>query len=284
MALERGLWSRNSLIDCENGSWKIGYRTLHDSHAYGTLSFDDVIAKSSNIGAAKIAMRLGVGGLHETVTAFGFGSQTEINLPGEVRGLVRPRRVWTQDSIYSIAMGHEIGVTPIQLVAAYAAVVNGGVLYRPKVVARIVNENGEELYALHPQALRRVISEQTSQKMREILARVVQPGGTGTKAFCAEWAIGGKTGTTKKIDPITRTYSNTLYVGSFCGFAPAENPRLVCLITVDEPHKGTGYYGGTVACPGVREVLRKGLSVLNVPPRNADAQKKAVADARKPEH
>jgi cell division protein FtsI/penicillin-binding protein 2 len=112
----------------------------------------------------------------------------------------------------------------------------------------------------------------------------VAPGGTGLKAFMAEYPSGGKTGTTKKLDPRTHTYSDTLYIGSFVGFAPADNPRVVCLVTVDEPRKGKGYYGGTVACPAVREVLRKSLTVLNVPPRTADEQKKALADARRPEH
>jgi cell division protein FtsI/penicillin-binding protein 2 len=125
-----------------------------------------------------------------------------------------------------------------------------------------------------------VLSEQTSAQMREILKRVVMPGGTGFKAFSAEWPIGGKTGTTRKIDPDTKTYSTSLYIGSFCGFAPADNPRLLCLVTVDEPHKSAGYYGATVACPAVREVLRKGLTVLNVPPRSADEQKKAIAEVR----
>lgn len=281
MALEKKLWRRNELIDCENGAWPLGYRVLHDSHAYGLLNFDDVIAKSSNIGAAKIGLRLGQTGLYETVKAFGFGEATGVNLPGEVRGKVRSRKVWSNDSMYSVAMGHEIGVTPLQLVAAYAAVVNGGVLYRPKIVQRVVNEQGEELYNLHPQPMRRVISEQTSAQMREVLTRVVQPGGTGMKAFSTEWIIGGKTGTTKKIDPVTKTYSSKDYIGSFCGFAPAHNPRLVCLVTVDEPHKGTGYYGGTVACPAVREVLRKGLSVLNVPPRSADEQKKTILEVKR---
>lgn len=280
MALERKLWKRTEMIDCEDGHWTIGYRTLHDAHRYGLLSFDDVIAKSSNIGAAKIALRLGVSGLYETVRTFGFGDITCVNLPGEAHGRVRPRKVWTNDSLYSVAMGHEVCVTPLQLAAAYASVVNGGVLYRPKVVQRIVNDKGEELYSLHAQPVRRVISEQTSQQMREILTRVVQPGGTGLKAFCSEWPIGGKTGTTKKIDPATKTYSTTLYVGSFCGFAPADNPRLVCLVTVDEPKKGSGYYGATVACPAVRDVLRKGLTTLNVPPRSADEQKKAIADVK----
>lgn len=280
MALERRLWHRNEMIGCENGAWRVGYRTLHDAHAYGLLSFDDVIAKSSNIGAAKIALRLGPHGLYDTVRAFGFGDETGINLPGEENGKVRARKLWTNDSVYSVAMGHEIGVTPLQLITAYAAVVNGGVLYRPKIVQRILNDKGEELYTLHPQPVRRVISEETSRQMREILTRVVMPGGTGFKAFSAEWPIGGKTGTTKKLDPVTRTFSNTLYIGSFCGFAPADSPRVLCLITVDEPRKGLGYYGATVACPAVREVLRKALTVLNVPPRSADEQRKVIAEVK----
>jgi cell division protein FtsI (penicillin-binding protein 3) len=281
MVLEKKLWKRSETINCENGAWHLlSGRVLHDSHAYGMLSFDDFIAKSSNIGAAKTAMRLGLHGLYETVRAFGFGDPTGIKFPGERRYGVRPRAKWTNDSLYSVAMGQEICVTPLQLATAYAAVVNGGMLLRPKIVQRVTDENGAELYALRPQPLRRVISEQTSQQMREILARVVMPGGTGARAFCAEWQIGGKTGTAQKVDPLTHHYSNQLYVGSFCGFAPVDHPRLVCLITVDEPHKGIGYYGGTVACPGVREVLKKGLTVLNVPPRSADEQKKAIAEAK----
>ncbi len=280
VALERKLWRRTEMLDCENGAWHLGWRTLHDAHAYGILSFDDVIAKSSNIGAAKIASRLGLNGLWDVVNLYGFGHPTGIKFPGERAYGVRPRKKWSNDSLYSVGMGQEICVTPLQLATAYSAVVNGGILYRPKIVQRITNEGGDELYALHPQSVRRVISEQTSAQMRQVLARVVQPGGTGMRAFCAEWQIGGKTGTAQKVDPVTHKYSNSMYVGSFCGFAPVDNPRLVCLITVDEPHKGIGYYGGTVACPGVREVLRKGMTVLNVPPRSADEQKKAIADAK----
>ena len=276
VALERNLWRRNEMIFCENGAWRLPQRTLHDSHALGWLSYDEVISKSSNIGAAKICQRIGYPAMYDIVRDFGFGDPTGIGFPGESRGMVRPREKWSHDSLYSVAMGHEIGVTPLQMVAAYSAVINGGTLYRPKVVQRVANENGEDIYALKPQPVRRVLSERTSREMRDILAKVVLPGGTGTKAFLPEWAVGGKTGTTKKIDPATHTYSSTLYIGSFCGFAPVDNPRLVCLVTVDEPRKGRGYYGGTVACPAVREMLRKGLTVLNVPPRSADEQEKAI--------
>jgi len=276
MALERNLWRRSEMIFCENGAWRLPQRTLHDSHALGTLSYDDVIAKSSNIGAAKICQRFGFQAMYDIVHDFGFGDPTGIGFPGESKGMVRAREKWSHDSLYSVAMGHEIGVTPLQLITAYSAVVNGGTLYRPKIVQRVANEKGDEIYSLKPQSVRKVLSEKTSREMREILQKVVLPGGTGTKAFMPEWSVGGKTGTTKKIDPATKTYSSTLYIGSFCGFAPVENPRLVCLVTVDEPRKGRGYYGGTVACPAVREMLRKGLTVLNVAPRSADEQEKAI--------
>jgi cell division protein FtsI (penicillin-binding protein 3) len=282
LCLEQRVARPNEMFDCHNGAWNLGYRTLHDSHAYGLLSFVGIIVKSSNIGAAQLAARLGIDRFYDGLRAFGFGEKTRINLTGERRGLLHSKNKWRRDSLYSIGMGHEVAVTPLQIVAGFAAVVNGGILYRPKIVQRIVNEGGEELYTLHPQAVRRVISEQTSRQMRGILAQVVKPGGTGTKAFCPEYEIGGKTGTTKKIDPATGSYSSTLYIGSFCGFAPVDNPRVACLVTVDEPHKGTGYYGGTVACPAAREVIRKTLTVLNVPPRTADEQKKAIEESKRP--
>ena len=277
MALERNRWKRTDPIFCENGAWRLGERTLHDSHAYGTLTFDEVISKSSNIGAAKICTHFSLAEMYDIVSNFGFGQPTGMHFPGESRGMVRQKQKWTNDSRYSVAMGHEIGVTPIQLITAYAAVVNGGVLLRPQLVKSAADEHGKEVYRLQPRPVRRVISERTSQQMREVLAKVVMPGGTGVKAFMPEWQVIGKTGTTKKIDPATKSYSSTMYIGSFCGFAPVENPRLACLVTVDEPRKSAGYYGGTVACPAAREMLRKGLTLLNVPPRSADEQKKAVA-------
>lgn len=272
MALENRACSRQQRFDCENGAWRCGYRTLHDAHAYGLLSFDEVIVKSSNIGAAKMGIALGLDGVYRTVTTFGFGARTGIDLPGEARGIVRPRDRWTKDSLLSVPMGQEIAVTPIQLVAAYSAMVNGGVLFRPQIVERLVSPEGKELYRLRPQPVRRVISPETSAAMRTILRGVVE-NGTARKAWCKEYAIGGKTGTAQKV--INGTYSHDQYVGSFCGFAPAESPRLVCLVAVDEPDRRLGYYGGTVAAPAVREILRRGLNALGVAPRTTLEQEQA---------
>lgn len=264
MALEKKLARRNEMIFCENGAWRLGYRTLHDAHAYGSLSFDDVIIHSSNIGAAKIGLRLGRDGVWEAVKAFGFGERTRIDLPGEARGIVRPLEKWTKDSLLSIPMGQEIAVTPLQLAVAYAAMLNGGVLLRPQLVAKIEDRNGETLFELQPQPVRRVLSPATSKAMREMLAQVVGEG-TGKSAQCDEYDIGGKTGTAQKV--VDGLYSHEKYVGSFCGFAPADRPRLVCLVAVDEPLKSLGYYGGTVGAPAVKEVLRRGLLAMGVPPK-----------------
>jgi cell division protein FtsI/penicillin-binding protein 2 len=239
------------------------------------LSFDDSLVKSSNIAAAKIGLRLGTDEVHAAVSAFGFGQSTRSELPGEVPGLVRPRRVWTKDSLLSVPMGQEIAVTPLQLAAAYAAMVNGGMLLRPQVVASIGGVRGEVLYQMKPEPVRRVISPLASKDMREILTRVVLEG-TGRKAWRREYSIGGKTGTAQKV--VNGTYSHEKYVGSFCGFAPAENPRLVCLVTVDEPHKGLGYYGGTVAAPAVGEILHCALPAIGVPPRSLPEQQAAERD------
>jgi cell division protein FtsI (penicillin-binding protein 3) len=274
MALDRGACSRADRFDCENGAWRLGYRTLHDAHAYGVLTFDEVIIKSSNIGAAKIGMRLGLDGVYSAVRAFGFGAPTRLDLPGERAGMVRLRPRWTRDSLLSVPMGQEISVTPIQLLAGYTAMVNGGILFRPQLVARITSPNGEQLFSLRAQPVRRVISPAASRAMREILRGVVDCG-TGRTAWSKEYAIAGKTGTAQKV--VNGCYSHEKYVGSFCGFAPASQPRLVCLVTVDEPQKGLGYYGGTVAAPAVREILRRGLNALGIPPRTPAEQALALA-------
>ncbi|GMV79978.1 MAG: penicillin-binding protein 3 [Planctomycetota bacterium] len=276
-ALEKKLFRRNERIYCENGAWRVSYRTLHDSHAYGALTFDEVIVHSSNIGAAKEGLRLGIDGVYEAVYTFGFGARTRIDLPGEVSGIVRPKHKWTKDSLLSVPMGQEIAVTPLQLATAYAAMVNGGTLLRPQVIQRIANAKGEELYTLRAEPVRQVISAETSIAMREMLERVVLEG-TGRRAWCPEYSVGGKTGTAQKV--IGGMYSHEKYVGSFCGFAPVEQPRLVCLVTVDEPDKRLGYYGGTVASPAVREILRRGLKALNVPPRSGEAQELAEREFR----
>ena len=276
-ALETGAVRRSEQWDCENGAWRLPWRTLHDTHSYRLLTTDLVIVLSSNIGAAKFGQKLGLAGVRRAVELFGFGRLTRIDLPGEVSGLVRPFSRWTKDSLLSIPMGQEISVTPLQLLCAYGAMVNGGVLLRPQIVARLQSPGGETLYEMQPQPVRRAISSSTSAAMREILTRAVLQG-TGRPAWCAEYSIGGKTGTAQKVE--NGRYSHEKYVGSFCGFAPAGQPRLVCLVTVDEPAKELGYYGATVAAPAVKEILRRSLHVLGVPARSPNEQAAATEEYR----
>ncbi|MCZ7647941.1 MAG: penicillin-binding protein 2 [Planctomycetota bacterium] len=279
--LELKLASRGTAFFCQNGAWKVGYRTLHDAHAYGTLSLEQIITKSSNIGAAKLGLLLGIDGVYDAVAHFGFGEKTRIDLTGEGRGIVRPRAKWTKDSLLSVPMGQEIAVTPIQLASAYAAMVNGGMLLRPQVVQRIVNPRGETLFELRTEPVRRVLSERTSLDMREILHETVLTG-TARSAWCPEYELGGKTGTAQIPGP--GGYSHERYIASFCGFGPVENPRLVCLIAVNEPDKKLGYYGGTVAAPPVKEVLRRGLKALGVPPRPEREQELAEKEFKARRH
>ncbi len=263
-ALEKGRIGPETPIFCENGAWRIGYRTLHDVHAYGALPVSMVIAKSSNIGAAKIGLLLGIDRVYEAERLFGFGEPTGIELPGEAGGILRPRRFWKNDSVVSVSIGQEVAVTPIQLVRAYAAVANGGWLLRPRIVSHMSDVDGNIVKKTSREVVRRVISQQTSDIMREMLVKAVEDG-TGKSAKCDLYSIGGKTGTAQKA--IGGTYSREAYVASFCGFAPAEKPVLVCLVTCDEPSKGIGYYGGTVAAPTASAILRRSLLHLGVTPR-----------------
>lgn len=260
MALELGLLKPDSKIDCENGIWKHGPRLLHDHHPYGKISLADVIIHSSNIGAAKIgALVLGAKRTREALLAFGFGVPTGIELPAEDDGRIFPLKRWNIYSETSVPMGHEIMVTPLQLTAGLAAIANGGILYRPWIVKRIEASDGVILAEGGPQVVRRVISEKAAKQMVEILKLTVKDG-TGKKAAVEGVDVGGKTGTSQKIDPITKKYTHEKYISSFVGFAPADDPKICIAVVVDEPQGA--YYGGAVAAPVVGRILQRGLVLL----------------------
>jgi cell division protein FtsI (penicillin-binding protein 3) len=262
-ALESGTARPTTRVYCEKGAWSPRRgRTITDSHAYGWLSLANTVIKSSNIGMAKVGRKLGARRLNYYCRAFGFGRRTGLGLPGESRGILRPVSAWTGDSVLSIPFGHEISVTPLQLATAYAAIANGGVLYRPQMLERIEDAEGQIVQNFPPVAVRRVISRKTSAQMREILKGVVERG-TGRRAQLKGWTVCGKTGTARKL--VNGRYSDRKHYASFVGFAPAEAPRLVALITVDEPHGA--YYGGVVAAPRVAKLLARGLAHLGVPKR-----------------
>jgi cell division protein FtsI (penicillin-binding protein 3) len=263
-ALESGTAHPGTRVYCENGAWDLGYRVLHDTHPYGWLTAAQVVVKSSNIGIAKVAAPLGPERLHAYLRGFGFGRETGVELPGELPGLLRPVAAWNpRFSMTSIPMGQEVAVTSLQLATAFSALVNGGLVVQPRVVRAVTDERGEVVEEVPVTPLRRVISAETSRTMRRVLARVVTEG-TGRRVRMAAYAAGGKTGTAQMAGP-AGGYEEGAYVGTFCGFAPAEAPRLLVLVSVWRPEGA--YYGGVVAAPAVKRILREGLLYLQVPPR-----------------
>jgi cell division protein FtsI (penicillin-binding protein 3) len=259
-ALEAGIVTPASIVDCEMGAWRHGRRVLHDHHPYGRLSVSDVVAKSSNIGAAKIGgVLLGAERLWKVADAFGFGRRTGADLTPESPGTLHPLARWNDFSITSVPMGHEISVTALQLVVAMSAIANGGRLVRPYVVDRIVAADGSLLGRAEPEIRGRAASERTCALMRKMLREAVKSG-TGTKAAVEGLEVAGKTGTTQKVDPATGRYTHEKFISSFVGFAPAEGARICVAVILDEP-KGE-YYGGTVAAPVVAEILKDGMKFI----------------------
>ena len=263
VALAAGKVRMGEELFCHNGAYRCRRgRTLHDAHPYGTLTFEQVVYKSSNIGMAQIGQRMGDDLLHEAVTAFGFGAKSGIELGGEDPGLVHPLPRWTVDSKWSIPMGQEVSVTAVQLVMAFAALGNDGLLLKPRLIRRIYAPDGQVvLDNSAPQPVRQVIApEVCRQFVREVLARVPTREGTGRRGELDGWSSFGKTGTAQ-ISP----YGSGQYTASYIAAAPVDRSRLVCLISVRKPDRAVGYYGGTVAAPAVKEVLEKSLAYLGVP-------------------
>jgi len=263
-ALEAGAVHPGDMISCENGRYRIGRRVIHDHHPEGVIPFVQVIERSSNIGAAKVARALGRERFGEAIERFGFGTPTGVDLPGEVAGLLRPARRWGEIHLATIAFGQGSAVTPLQLVRAFAALANGGFVMRPYVVRRIVDENGHEAYTGRPQALRRVVSEKTARLMTEILRGVVERG-TGQAARVEGLGLAGKTGTAQKVEARTGRYSPSARVASFVAYGPTDRPRLAALVVIDTPRKGSRY-GGVVAAPAVRRILEFGLDQRGIRP------------------
>lgn len=262
-ALEEKVMTPDSMIYGENGQMRIAHTVIHDHERNGWMTFAQVIQKSSNIGAAKTGMALGEDRFYRYLKAFGFGQRTEIDLPGEVAGLLKGPREWGSRSGASIAMGQEIGVTPLQMVTAVAAIANGGVLLRPYVMADVRDAKGQTITHTTSQVRRRVISPDTARTLTGILEGAVSQG-TGTHAAIHRYRVAGKTGTAQKIDPRTGTYSSSQFVGSFVGFVPAPNPRLAMIVVIDEPQGEA--WGGTVAAPVFRRVGEQVLPYLGISP------------------
>ena len=273
-ALEERVMKPDSLIYGENGRMEIARTVIHDHEKSGWMTFAEVIQKSSNIGAAKIAMQLEEARLYRYVKAFGFGEKSDIDLPGEMSGLMKEPKDWGRRSLASIAMGQEIGVTPLQLVTAISAVANGGWLMKPYVVCEIRDAGGHLVGRIEPHVRRQPISTATARTLTDILEGVVTVG-TGRKAAVPGYRVAGKTGTAQKIDPRTGAYSSSLLVGSFVGYVPAEDPRLAMVVVIDEPKVEA--WGGVVAAPVFRRIAEQVLPHLGVSPQ--EPVKLALASA-----
>ena len=263
-ALDWGAVRVSDVFDCENGRWIYGGRALHDSHGEGLLNVADILKKSSNIGAAKIALQMGDEKVYRCLRDFGFSSQSGIELPGEDAGIIWPVSRWSKISITRLAMGHEMLVTSLQVLSAVGAIANDGIRMKPSIIRRVVDAKGDTLLENYPQELGRPIRPDTAQTMRRLLARVTQPGGTGTRAALRGYLVAGKTGTAQKPNLEQGGYYSDKYVASFVGFLPAENPAISIIVVADEPRGA--HYGGTVCAPYFRDIADQTVRYLRIPP------------------
>jgi cell division protein FtsI (penicillin-binding protein 3) len=257
-------------IDCENGRYRVGGRTIHDTHKYQLLSVEEIVKVSSNIGSAKIGKLLERQRLHRYLTAFGFGVPTGIDFPGEAAGLLRRPEQWFEADLAAISFGQGVSVTALQLALATATIANGGTLMHADLVKKVVNPYGETVETREPKAVRRVVSEQVARQVSRMMAAVTEEEGTGSRAAVPGFSVAGKTGTAQKVDPVTGGYSADKRVASFVGFVPAEAPRLVILVMIDEPKGQT--YGGLVAGPVFSRIAEHSLRYLQVEPTAPESQ------------
>ena len=270
-ALEKGLAKVDERIDCQMGAITVAGRVVRDHTAFGTLTVAEALAKSSNVAAIKLGIRVGDPTMYDYIKRFGFGSRTGIELPGETAGLLRKVERWQASSIGSIAIGQEIGVTPVQMVAAFGALANDGVRVAPHLIREVRDAQGNVVYRAQPEQ-RRVINAETAIAIRGMLEEVTLRG-TAKLAQLDGYSAAGKTGTAQKIDPKTRSYSATKHVASFVGFAPVSNPQVAIIVVIDEP--AGAYHGGDVAAPIFREVAEQILPGLGVMP---DIEVKSVPE------
>ena len=287
-ALNDKLVDLDTVINCEGGRWMYGGKILKD-HGHGdhpNLSVFDVVVQSSNIGAAKLGMRLGEQRFYEYVRNFGFGERTGINLPGEVAGIVHsPKSAgWNKLTLARMPMGQGVCVTPIQMVAAMSAVANGGKLMMPQIVDSVVDKDGQSMVNFDPVPMRQVVSDEAAAKLRSALKDVVSKRGTAFAASIPGYSVGGKTGTAQIAKPGGGGYYDNRFVTSFVGFFPADDPQVVCLVMVDDAKAAENLnYGGLIAGPAFSHIGEQTAHYLNIPP-DAQPAPEAVAKLTKSGH
>ncbi|MCK5571325.1 MAG: PASTA domain-containing protein [Bacteroidetes bacterium] len=283
-ALEYDLVRPEHTFDAEEGKYVIRLprekpRTISDTHPHGILSFREAMEQSSNIVMAKVSDRVGAERLYTMARNFGFGTETGIELPGEVGGKLKKPTDWSGTTLNSMAYGYEVGVTPLQIVTAYATVANGGVLMKPYIVRQIIDETGEIILKSRPQAVRRVMSPETAEVLSGFFEGVVERG-TGSSAQIQELRVAGKTGTARKF--VSGRYERGSYTASFVGFFPAEDPKVVCLVMLDRPRAGA-FTGGVASAPIFKRIARKVYSISQrfaryLPSEIAEGNGRAVPD------
>lgn len=254
-ALEKGIVDESDTFYCENGAWAFTPRIiLHDHVPDKTLNLSEVMERSSNIGTAKIGLKLGLKDFYLYTKAFGFGAKSGLGFYGESAGLLRPLDRFKPIDLAVGSYGHGIAATPLQVLNAYSALANGGRLYAPRLVEKVTESDGEEVFINEPSVIRQAVSPETSARVKKILHAVVEKG-TGKPAAVPGYSIAGKTGTSKKIDPKTGKYLTGKNVTSFAGFFPVADPKYTILVVIDTP-KGL-IYGGETAAPAFREIAAK---------------------------
>jgi cell division protein FtsI (penicillin-binding protein 3) len=260
-AIEERVVPLDAMIDTSPGYIRIDSATVHDTSNHGVLSFSDVIADSSNVGAIKIGLRVGTDRLSQYVYRFGFGRPVSRDFPGESPGIVWDPAKWTAGALAHVAIGYQVGVTPLQMVAAVGAIANGGEYVEPRLVRAMYRANRR--YVVQPKVERRAINADTAAALTTIMEGVVE-GGTGTRAQIKGYTIAGKTGTAAKL--VNGRYSNSDYNASFVGFLPSRDPALAIIVVIDSPHGPNRYYGGPVSAPIFRRIGESALWYLGISP------------------
>lgn len=262
-ALNDGVVRLNDRFDCEHGRFLFAGKILHDHEDYPVMSVEEIIAKSSNIGTAKVAIKLGKDRTFKYIWDFGFGQRTGIPLTGEAPGILPRPKDWALIHISRIPIGQGVAATPLQMVMALSAIANGGVLMRPMIVDSLVDDKGETIVKYEPQLVRRVVNDSAARQAVTAMKTVVESG-TAEKARLENYTVAGKTGTAEK--PVHGAYTKEKYYASFIGFFPADNPELCIAVSIDEPLKKTGYYGGQIAAPVFKRIAERTANFLNIKP------------------
>ncbi len=268
-ALDSGLVEKDERFYCYNGHYRIKRRVITDEHPHEYLTVTGIIVNSSNIGMAQLGILMEKERIYKQLRNFSFGDKTGISLPGEAKGKVRPLKVWTLHSVVSVSFGYEFMTTPLQLTAAYSSIANGGNFLKPHIIHAISDFSGKKKRHNPTERIKRVISPRTAREVMTPILEEVVMAGTGRRAKLAGYKVAGKTGTAKKLERVgdKMVYSNKKHVSSFIGFAPADDPKICVLVSVNEPKNGA-YFGGVVAAPVVKNVMGRALPYMRIQPRD----------------